>query len=517
MADKKSHAIPRKLGSMNDLEVRFKKAKARKETWINHLRECYEYTLPQRETFHLYSPGQKKNTTIYDDTAVIGLQKFASRIQAVIVPPWRKWSNFVPGSDIPEEKREGLQKGLDKVSDVVFDHINHSNFDTQANECFLDTGIGTGALVCNEGEGENLLDFQSVPLAEIYLEEGPNGTVETVFREHKIQLRYIKRLWPGAILSSKMEAQLQKDPTAMVDLVEGSVYCPETKLYHTLVLSLGEKHLAYRDDNETSAWVVPRWSTVPGEVYGRGPVMSVLPTIKTVNKVVEFTLRNAALAIAGVYTGADDGVLNPYTVTIAPGAVIPVDSNANNNPSLRPLDRAGDFNVSELILADLRESIKTALFNSQRTAEGPIKSATEIALDNKELVEDIGASFGRLQTEFVERVLKRVVDILTRAGKIPELKVDGKEVTIKHTSPLARAQDNEDLITFQTFLEALAPFGPEVTAMGVKIEEVPSYLAEKLGVETKIIRDDVEREQLKAKVAEVVANQQLAAQAEGQQ
>jgi len=487
--------LPKKLGSFENLQGRFTKAKALKEQWVEHLRQCYEYALPQREVFYTHTPGEKKNTTLYDDTAVIAVKRFASRLQATLVPPWRNWSILKPGSDIPKDKHDQVQEDLDEITDTIFDHINHSNFATQSNECFLDIAVGTGVLVCNEGTGDNLLEFNAVPLAEVYLEEGPNSTIETVWREHKVEIAHIERLWPGADLSDKMTEQKKKDPQAKLNLVEGSVYCPETKTYHTLVLDFGEKHVIYREDDETSAWIVPRWSTVAGEIYGRGPVMDVLPTIKTVNKVKEFILRNAALALSGLYTALDDGVLNPYTVRIAPGGVIPVGSNDSRNPTLRALERSGDFNVGEFVLVELQTDIKKALFNSMREPNDAVISATQFAIEHKELVEDIGSSYGRLQTEFTEKVMARTTAILSRNGKIPDLKVDGKEITLKHTSPLAKAQDNEDLLTFQQFLEMLMPFGEQVVAKGIKTDDVPAYLAKKLGVDQKIVRTEAERKQ----------------------
>ena len=63
------------------------------------------------------------------------------------------------------------------------------------------------------------------------------------------------------------------------------------------------------------------------ERYGRGPVLYALPDIKTLNKVVELTLKNASISIGGVFTAVDDGVLNPQTISIVPGAVIGVSSN----------------------------------------------------------------------------------------------------------------------------------------------------------------------------------------------
>ena len=480
------HTLPKSLGGMDKVIKRFKAAKGRKDTWVTHLQDCYQYALPQRETFYRYQDGQKKNLHIYDDTAQIAVQRFASRLQSTLVPPWRQWSLFRPGSDIPEDKHDTLIEQMDEVTKIVFDHINHSNFATQSNECFLELSIGTGALICNEGPLDRLLDFQAVPIAEIFPEEGVNGTIETVWREHEVVVGNIEQTWKGAELSDSMQKLKKDKPHDKITLIEGSIHDPELNEYHTVVLSQKEKHVVFTETNETSAWIVPRWSVVAGETLGRGPVMAVLPTIKTCNKVVEFTLRNAQLAIAGTYTGVSDGVMNPYTARLAPGVIIPVGSNASANPSLKALERTGDFNVSELILADMRDDIKTALFNNMRQPDDTVVSATQFAIENKELVDNIGSSFGRLQTEFVERTLKRVVSILAKNGKIPAIAVDGKTVTLKHTSPLAKAQDMEDLMTFNQFTESLMQFGPEAAMLGMNIPEIPEYLAKKLGVDKKL-------------------------------
>lgn len=124
---------------------------------------------------------------------------------------------------------------------------------------------------------------------------------------------------------------------------------------------------------------------------------------------------------------------------------------------------------------------------------------------------DSGSDYGRLQTEFVDKIVKRGINILQRRGLIPPIRVDGKEVTIKHTSPLSRAQDQEDLLAYDQLMGRLAPLGMEVTALGIKIEDVPDYIADKLGIPQSLRRDDIEREDLQNKVAELLA------QAQGQQ
>ena len=72
----------------------------------------------------------------------------------------------------------------------------------------------------------------------------------------------------------------------------------------------------------------------PGEGYGRSPVMKALPDIKTANKVVELVLKNASIAVTGIWQADDDGVLNPAAVKLVPGAIIP---KAVGSAGLAPL------------------------------------------------------------------------------------------------------------------------------------------------------------------------------------
>ncbi len=93
---------------------------------------------------------------------------------------------------------------------------------------------------------------------------------------------------------------------------------------------------------KSSPFIVARYMKVAGEIYGRGPLVTAIADIKTLNKTVELVLKNASLSIAGVYTAADDGVLNPQNVKIQPGAIIGVARNGG----AQILDRQG-FSASK--------------------------------------------------------------------------------------------------------------------------------------------------------------------------
>jgi len=491
---------------VDSLIKRFEASKVHREYWVSHWRECYEQALPQRETVSLHQPGAKKNTTIYDSTALVATQRFASRLQSTLVPPFKQWAKLEAGSVIPKDQTGEINQQLEEMSEIMFSHINQSNLATEANEAFLDLAVGTGALLLEEGVDGNLLKFTAVPLSELIVEEGPHGTIETVFREHSMPARNIERTWANGKPSDQVKRQIEEKPDTLVELIEGTIFNPDKQTYEFVVIEAATKHVVWEDYFDVSPWIVFRWSKVAGERYGRGPIMSALPDIKTLNLVAKYVLKNAEKSIAGVYVGVDDGVLNPWTVKIAPGVVIPVAAEG----SLSPLPSAGDFNVSQFVMEDLKESIRKALFYDQLgPVAGPTKSATEIAIRQQELMSDIGSSFGRLQTEFITKLVRRTIDILKRNGIVPDVQVDGKAIEVRVISPLARAQDMEDISNLGQFIQMASLAGPEATALGVDLEAIPEWIGKKMGIDLDLLRTPAQREEMKQQAMQA----QLAAQA----
>lgn len=495
----------------NEVESLIKRAKAalkRKHQWDSLLKEAYRFCLPQREIFDHHSPGSKKNAHIYDSTAQVAIHRFASRIHSAITPPWKEWAKLMPGTNHGKEIRESssVKENLDLMNEVLFSFIHQSNFSQQINEAYLDLGVSTGAVTFQWDATGRKFEFEAIPLAQIVAEEGPAGIIQTVWRFHDMTVDQIAQKWPGGSIPAKIDLpeSNQKRYEEKHPVIEGVIYEPQTDNYREVVILEKEKEIVFEQNHGISSpWIVFRWSVVPGEVYGRGPGITMLPTIKSANKVVEFTLRNAAMHIAGAYTSTDTSAINPYTARIQPAMIIPVASNDNRNPSMRALERSGDFNVSNLILDEMREVIKEAFFNNRRTAEGPVKSATEIALDNIELIEDMGASFGRLMAEGPNQVLSRGLHLLGEMGELPRVRLDGRDLDVQFVSPLARAQDQEDIIGIQQTLEITQALGPEIAAQSMRIEDLPAYIHEKTGGDAKLIRSEAEREQIKQTMAQV--------------
>ena len=496
---------------------RFEKAKDRKmQNWYSHMRECFQYAVPQRETFDDHAPGQKKNAKVYDSTAVMATPIYANRVQQAIMPTGQQWAKLTAGSTVNEEQmidfmgqQLTIEESLEKVTDIAFDYINRSNLSTRLHEALIDLAVSTAALTCEYDADDDELIFDSVPLSHVYLEAGPRGTVDGVWRYHTMKARNIPLTWPDAKLSDSLKDVVQASPDKEIGVIEGMLYDYDKKQYHLYVVTEADKTVIY-DENyqDSSPWIVARTTVIPGEVYGRGPLMRVLPDIKTLNAMAENSLKSAALAVAGVWTATDDGVFNPYTVRIAPGVIIPVSSNANENPTLRSLDMGGNIQFHEMEYNRRVDNVNRALFAKPiGDINDPTKTATEISMRMQLDLQDAGAEFGRLQNELAGNIFKRVVYLLGREGIIPPIQVDGKTIDIKFTSPSAQQSDNDEAMllvrAIQMSLSAGIP--PEMLMADLMVENVPSFLLDKLGGPSEFKRP----EDQKNKMGEI-AGQQVA-------
>ena len=103
-----------------DILKKYKEAQSIKDYWKDKFEEAYEYCLPNRESFYEESPGQKRTDKIFDETAVVGVQEFASRLQAGITPTFARWADFQAGTEMPPEQRPNINLKLDKITDYVF-------------------------------------------------------------------------------------------------------------------------------------------------------------------------------------------------------------------------------------------------------------------------------------------------------------------------------------------------------------------------------------------------------------
>jgi hypothetical protein len=441
-------------GKFNDpILKRFARAEAKRRLWDGILREAYDLALPTHEPTQAEKPeGAARDREIFDGTAVRALDWKRAKLHGDLFPPFRHWTSFSPnGQDaesLSDEEQRQWKAWADPAENAFHKAIDRSNFHLEMPLALGDALISTGALLIQAGTPEDPLRFEAVPIGQVVPEESPDGTIRTVFRVFDVPGRDITERWDDAKIPADKQQRIKDDPDAAHKIVEATVWDPKAKRFdYTVILCEGEHRIVERK-YPTSPWVVFRMDKATGETMGRGPVMKVRADVATANKTKELILKNASIAVAGLWQAEDDGVLNPANIRLVPGAIIP---KAPGSEGLKPLESPGRFDVSQVVLQDLQQNIDAGIKGPQLP---PIDEGGRTAYEIGErradqIAVDLPMSL-RLLTECQAPIVRRCLAILmspAMAGSpyhIEPLLFGERAVEPVPTSPLAAMQDIAD-------------------------------------------------------------------------
>ena len=458
-----------------DIVKRFKEALKRIEPFQHTLEEVFRFCLPQRDIFHTTSGDKKGNVVdsrgllVFDATAPIAYMDLAGDYQLGLTPPNEDWvkQGLEPGVitrlDLSPDDVLRVEAQLEAQTDEIFRFIRQSNFDTEIHEAFLDMVASTGALLVNEGDDLDPLVFKAVPINEFIPEEGPHGVVETVFREHLVPGRSLTRLWPDAEWTGDTQRNVEDSPDEKVKILEATIFNPETQEYDYVVIEMKVDHVALEDTFKVTPWVVFRSNVVPGEVLGRGPGVMALPDIRTLNEMARLILENATWAIVGAYQTDDYGVVNVDSIDLDAGIIIPIEPGSQG---IRPIERSGDFRISQEMVADLRITVKGYFLRAELPpVDAPVRTATEIGTRAQIALNRIGPPTARVYSELIRPLWRRIRDILLRKNQIQPIEgVGERDIRVVPISPFAQASEQAQAFRAFNAMVTLAGMDPEGVA-----------------------------------------------------
>lgn len=405
----------------NNLEQMYRRALDARAPWLARWDTAMRYTMPTNDT---------DVATLFDATAADAVDNLAASIYSLMTPPESLWLTLIPESDASPD--------ADAATAALRANLNDSNFYTTIHQCYLDLVIlGTACLFMAETPigASSAFSFTAVPMRDIAIL--PNA----VFHTATMPACEVLEKYPTWTPPADIAEQIKRDPATPLRLVQSLVGTE-----FTAWLDVGgdiENNIVARGTFETNPYIIFRWSVLSGEQYGRGPVLRALPDIKTANKVVELVLKNATIAVSGIWQADDDGVINLNNINLTPGAIIP---KAVGSSGLTPLSSGADFDVSQIILKDLRERIRHALLADRLGLLSEKEmTATEIMARNSDMMRILGATYGRLLHEFIRPLTDRGLQILSRRGVIAPI-VLNSDAELKYIAPIAQMAVAENLI-----------------------------------------------------------------------
>lgn len=458
----------------HDLTVRligdFEQEKSSRGNWEWQWQELNDLVLPLRNFTDTPAVGEKRTSKIYDATAVWANQQLASGLHSFLTNPTLKWFGLRHPND-RIDKREDVQLWLAETRNAMLTELTsaRSNFHPEAHELYQDLGaFGTSPMFIG-GTADGVV-FNTRPLGEVYIRENSQGFVDTIFRLYRLTVRQaLQELRSGQfqILPDDIIATAEKDLgkffTFLHVITPREDYAPISQRAPALRKRFGSYHIAFdkkvmvgEKGFDSFPYVVPRWSKVAGETYGRSAAMSVLPDIKMLQQMSLTTIKAAQKVVDPPLMMPDDGFLGP-AITIPAGMNY---FRATSKNRIEPLETKGRIDIGLEMMDQRRTVILRAFFlDLFQLKEGPAMTATEVLQRREERLRLMAPMISRLQSEFLSPLIDRVFDLMMARRLLPEPPPDirGTDLEIDFVSPAALAQRTSDMENFARWLNMNLP------------------------------------------------------------
>lgn len=511
---------------------RLKQLKDRRSLLEQPWRECYDRTYPLRgaalattggqtiatDEATLQSYAKSANAKIFDTTATDCVRILASAIVAGTTPANSRWPGYGVEGFEDDQVPDEVTIWLDDAADVIWRNIHNANFDQVAFECAVDMCIPGWFAMYVDRDEDGGYAFEQWAISSLWVAQSKSsGPLDTIYREWWPTAEQAIGYYGENMVSEQLREKEQTKPDERVGFL-WAIYPRENadgQLARNMPIASCHVELATKKLVKESGYhelpvILPRWMMVPGSVYPVGPTWDALPDIKTLNETVELRLANLDMAVSGMWGAVDDGVLNPRTVRVGPKKVIVM----NDKESFFPLAPAGDFTLTNEEIDRLQRAIRKVMMADHLTpSDKPQMTATEVHVNVELIRQLLGPVYGRMQSEYLKPLLDRCFGLAYRDGVLGQAPqwLQGKTLSIRYNSPLARAQKLADVTAMDRFEATL---GQEAAVGGPQIldnydwDGAARKRAELLGVPQKLIPDE--------KIVEAKRKQREDAQAQAQ-
>ena len=505
------------MATFEYIKKRVEKMEAQRATWTDHWQEILDYVMPRKADVTLFrSKGSKRTDVLYDSSAITANNLLAASLQGTLTSPSLPWFSLKLRDEDLNNDRE-VQIWLEDTARRMYATFNDSNFNTEVHELYLDLcSIGTSAMFIEEnqeGVANKGIHFNTLHIAEYYIQENVSGQVDTLYRKYKLTARQAVQEFGEKNLGDNVKKAYKESPDkefGFIHAVEPSKDYEKalgkiaTKLpVHSCHICEEDKMVVRTGGYNEFPYLVPRWSKATGEIFGRSPSYNALPDIKTLNKAVEIGLKAWAKAIDPPLLVTDDGVIGRIRMTPAGITVVRSDT------AIKPLEIGSNWQITDLKETQLRTAIRQAYYSDQlQLQEGPQKTATEVQVRYELMQRLLGPTLGRFQTEFLNPLIERCFGIMLRGGVLvdPPRAISESNMDIEYVGPLARSQRMEEAVAVERLYQLamnVAQIDPAVMDI-IDHEQAIRMRATLLGVPKTILRseDDV------AEMREAKAQQQ---------
>ena len=450
----------------NEMSEAYSRAQTRRSNWQTNWESVRKHLRPnvpsfQARTTHRGERGNQLSDSIYDSTAPWALEQLASGLYSHMTDSTSRWFSLglrgVPMDKLPYEAREWLEAVADRMYQEFSNPV--TRFQQTLKEVFLDLcAFGTGIQYGNWDPKTKTMSFRSYALSTVSIDEGYNGMVDTVFRDFEMTKRQLLQEFPDADMTDQVDAAPEDHEYIVTHAVRpNSDFGGKLDKKFKSVHFIDDQKLELSNSGyDTFPYQVPRWTTMSGEVYGRGPGLTALPDIRLLNIMYKELIQAAQLANRPPLVLDDDGFMLP--ISYQPASII---FRTPGTADPMPLQGGGNFGITLEIMNQKRDQIAKSFHVDWllRDKKKERQSVMEINDDRTEMLKQLSSITGRLESDHFSPTIKNTFFYLARANELPP-KPEGfpdVELDIIYTSPAAKAQMATKADNITRYLADTAP------------------------------------------------------------
>ena len=480
------------------LTNRLKSMKSDRQVWETHWQDIADFVLPDRQFLSSNDRGSQNRNNIFDSTAPVANERLTNLLNGMLTNASLQWFSLGTFEGIEDEDRDA-RAWLDAVRHRILRYLNQPQyrFYVALGELYQDLiGFGTGVIFIKQ-KGEACL-FQSVPLADCYIDENDEGTVDTLFREIKYTARQAVSAFGDDVPEEVSDAMDENRPQQKFTFVQ-CVYPREdrnpdrmdasNKPWASVVLFDGrtsDPTIIRQSGFDMFPFLVPRWTKAAGEIYGRSPAMKVLPDIRLVNAMARTVLESAQKAADPALQVPDDGFLQP--IRTHPGGLNYY--RAGSGDLIQPLNTGARPDIGEQMIERKQAKIDEAFYQDLfQLPELDRMTAFEVSQRRNDRLQQFSPVLSRIYTEMLDPLITHIFSKLAPelADTTPNA-IAGRRLKIIYVSPLALSQKSSEGFNIQQYLQYLTPMAQadpgvfnnidtdEYARMGMSIFNVPGRL-----------------------------------------
>ena len=439
--------------------------------------DIIKYVVPRRTEIELEAEkGTRRDTDIYDSTAIDALKLLSDGMQGYLVSSSYKWFSLRM-EDPRIEDVPAIRTWLQEVEHILYGTLNRSNFYRQIHEYFMDAGsFGTATIYSEFDPMQGRINFSTRHPKEVFIQEDQFGAVKTVLRNFMMKAHQMVEAFDN--VHPDIVAMVEKDPEADQEIVhyvgrredwDPSKADSASKEFESKYVDVTHKKDLSESGYDISPYAIWRFYKNSDESYGRSPAWNALADIMDINEFSETNILAAQQSVQPAWAIPQE---LRGRVRLVPGGFNYYEADSKRIPM--PIQTGSKYQIGVDREDRKREAINkhfmVDFFLLIARAEKEM-TATEIREKQEEKAVVLGPTINGLENECLDPVIDRVFYLAMEQGWLPPpppvlMEYAGSRIKIDYMGPLAQAQrrffKNQPYRNTLTEVVALLQISPQV-------------------------------------------------------